>query len=66
MKLMWKRQYELTLVASDSLNENYTKIAINVRDVNDLPPVFPQKHYFETMNEEIPAPFSFLQVKNKH
>lgn len=56
-------QYELTLVASDSLNENHTKIVINVRDVNDLPPVFPQKHYNYTMDEEIPAPFRFLQVK---
>lgn len=57
-------QYELTLVASDSLNENHTKIIISVRDVNDLPPVFPQKNYTYTMDEEIAAPFRFLQVKN--
>lgn len=56
-------QYELTLVASDSLNENHTKIIISVRDVNDLPPVFPQKNYTYTMDEEIAAPFRFLQVK---
>lgn len=59
----WINQYELTLVASDSLNENHTKIIINVRDVNDLPPVFPKKNYNYTMDEEIPAPFRFLQVK---
>lgn len=50
-------------MASDSLNENHTKIIINVRDVNDLPPVFPQKNYNYTMDEEIAAPFRFLQVK---
>lgn len=57
-----RTQYELTLVASDSLNENYTKIIINVRDVNDLPPVFPEKLYCKVMDEEIAAPFPMLQV----
>lgn len=56
------KQYELTLVASDSLNENHTKIIITVRDVNDLPPVFPEKLYCKVMDEEIPAPFPMIQV----
>lgn len=59
----YELQYILTLVASDSLNENHTKIIISVRDVNDLPPVFPQKNYTYTMDEEIAPPFRFLQVK---
>lgn len=50
-------------MASDSLNENHTKIIINVRDVNDLPPVFLQKHYHKIMDEEIAAPFRIMQVK---
>lgn len=52
----------LILVASDSLNENYTKIVVNIKDVNDLPPVFPQKHYEKTMDEEMNAPFKIMQV----
>lgn len=49
-------------MASDSLNENHTKIIITVRDVNDLPPVFPEKLYCKVMDEEIPAPFPMIQV----
>lgn len=56
-------QYDLTLVASDSLNENYTRIIITVRDVNDLPPTFPEKNYSKVMDEEIPAPFPMIQVQ---
>lgn len=55
-------QYELTLVASDSLNENHTKIIITVRDVNDLPPVFPEKLYGKVLDEEMKTPFTMLQV----
>lgn len=49
-------------MASDSLNENYTRITVTVRDVNDLPPVFPEKLYCKVMDEEIPAPFPMIQV----
>lgn len=54
------------LVASDSLNENSTKIAVNVRDVNDLPPVFERSSYNKVMNEERPAPFRMIQVLFKN
>ncbi|XP_058979964.1 neural-cadherin isoform X3 [Musca domestica] len=57
-----RRRYELKLVASDSLNENATTIVINVRDVNDLPPVFPQTLYERTLDEEMKAPFTIMQV----
>lgn len=57
-----KKKYELKLVASDSLNENATTIVINVRDVNDLPPVFPQTLYERTLDEEMKAPFTIIQV----
>lgn len=60
-----QKQYELTLVASDSLNENHTKIIITVRDVNDLPPVFPEKLYCKVMDEEISAPFPMIQVSRQ-
>jgi hypothetical protein len=50
-------------VASDSLNENYTTVVINIKDVNDLPPLFAQTLYEETMNEELDAPFGIIQVE---
>lgn len=55
-------QYNLTLVASDGLNENHTYIVISVRDVNDLKPVFLQSSYVKTMDEELDAPFRIMQV----
>uniref|UniRef100_A0A182MNF4 Cadherin domain-containing protein n=1 Tax=Anopheles culicifacies TaxID=139723 RepID=A0A182MNF4_9DIPT len=55
-------QYHLTLVASDSLNENETIIVINVKDVNDMPPSFPQQVYERTMDEELAVPFPIMQV----
>ncbi|XP_032294367.1 neural-cadherin isoform X5 [Drosophila virilis] len=57
-----RRRYELKLVASDSLNENQTTIVISVRDVNDLPPVFPQTLYERSLNEEMATPFTIMQV----
>lgn len=57
-----KIKYELKLVASDSLNENATTIIISVRDVNDLPPAFPQTLYERTLDEELKAPFTIMQV----
>ncbi|KAG5675458.1 hypothetical protein PVAND_005362 [Polypedilum vanderplanki] len=55
-------QYVLTLVASDSLNENHTTIIINVKDVNDLPPTFPETSYEKTLSEEMDAPYMMMQV----
>ncbi|GLH00437.1 Neural-cadherin [Gryllus bimaculatus] len=56
--------YELTLVASDSLNENQTRVAIRVNDVNDLPPVFDRPLYRAEILEELPGPhpYRLLQV----
>lgn len=50
------------MVASDSLNENETTVIIYVKDVNDLPPVFPQTLYEKSFEEERKPPFSILQV----
>lgn len=50
------------MVASDSLNENYTSIIINVKDVNDMPPVFPETLYEKTFDEEVAAPYMMIQV----
>nr|CAD7587463.1 unnamed protein product [Timema genevievae] len=57
-------QYELTLVASDSLNENETTVVIHVNDVNDLPPVFNSSVYTAVLEEEYsgPHPYGLLQV----
>ncbi|EEB18272.1 predicted protein [Pediculus humanus corporis] len=57
-------QYTLRLSASDSLSENYTTVVINVRDVNDLPPVFSSTMYSATLQEEHegPYPVKLLQV----
>ncbi|XP_037038290.1 neural-cadherin isoform X5 [Bradysia coprophila] len=57
-----RKRYSLTLLATDSLNENFTTIAINIRDVNDLPPVFPQTYYMKSMNEELIPPYGIIQV----
>lgn len=45
-------QYNLTLVASDTLHENFTMVRIHVKDVNDLPPKFGQSLYEATIIEE--------------
>ena len=39
-------------MASDNLNENYTKIVIHVNDVNDNPPVFDRPTYETQITEE--------------
>ena len=58
------RQYELRLTASDSLNENYTRVVIHINDKNDLPPVFSKPLYSATMLEEFegPHPHHLMQV----
>jgi hypothetical protein len=38
-------------------------IIINIKDVNDLPPVFPEAHYEKTMDEETEAPYKMIQVE---
>ena len=57
-------QYDLTLVASDSLNESVTQVVILIKDSNDLPPVFNQTMYVAHALEEMadPLPFKLLQV----
>lgn len=55
------------MVASDNLNENYTKIVIHVNDVNDNPPVFDRPTYETQITEEDDRalPKKVLQVKPK-
>lgn len=55
-------KYDLKLVASDSLNENYTRIVINIKDVNDLPPIFPRNQYERTLDEEFDTPVQIMKV----
>lgn len=45
-------QYELTLVATDSVNEATTKVVILIADVNDRPPEFDRPSYEATIEEE--------------
>lgn len=60
----WRLQYELALVASDSLNENETTVVIRINDKNDLPPVFSQPMYTSQIEEEYSAvlPLKLLKV----
>uniref|UniRef100_A0A6E8VYJ9 Cadherin n=2 Tax=Anopheles coluzzii TaxID=1518534 RepID=A0A6E8VYJ9_ANOCL len=46
------KKYELRLTASDNFKENYTTVLINVRDVNDNPPVFEKSSYRTQITEE--------------
>ena len=55
-------QYELEIMATDTLNEANAKVIIFIRDVNDLPPVFDETSYTaHIFEEEIPIK-SILQV----
>lgn len=58
------QKYDLTLVASDSLNESVTRVVILIKDSNDLPPIFNQTMYTANALEEMvdPLPFKLLQV----
>ncbi|XP_037085943.1 neural-cadherin-like isoform X3 [Pollicipes pollicipes] len=47
-----RNRYELRLVASDNLNENFTDVVIHVRDVNDNPPQFDKPVYQAQITEE--------------
>ena len=55
-------QYELTIVASDSLNEHEAKVVVFIRDVNDLPPVFDNSSYESFILEEEKSVQKILQV----
>lgn len=57
-------QYDLTLVASDSLNENETTVVMRIIDKNDLPPVFSQSVYMAEILEEFTSnlPLKLTQV----
>uniref|UniRef100_A0A182IWE5 Uncharacterized protein n=1 Tax=Anopheles atroparvus TaxID=41427 RepID=A0A182IWE5_ANOAO len=46
------KKYELRLTASDNFKENDTTVLINVRDVNDNPPVFEKSSYRTQITEE--------------
>uniref|UniRef100_A0AAR5P4U7 Neural-cadherin n=1 Tax=Dendroctonus ponderosae TaxID=77166 RepID=A0AAR5P4U7_DENPD len=56
-------RYELTLVASDSLNENYTTVVIHIKDVNDLPPKFNCSSYDREVQEEYPGSYPMLLMQ---
>ncbi|XP_045127513.1 neural-cadherin-like isoform X1 [Portunus trituberculatus] len=47
-----RKRYELTLVATDSVNEATTKVVILIADVNDRPPEFDRPTYEATIEEE--------------
>jgi len=46
------RKFELQLVATDGLNENYTTVVIHINNVNDIPPVFEEYIYEVDISEE--------------
>ncbi len=45
-------QYNLTVVASDALNESECTVVVYLRDLNDLAPVFNQESYLANITEE--------------
>lgn len=47
-----RKMYNLTLVASDTLYENNTRVIIKVKDINDLPPKFDKSTYDTQIYEE--------------
>ena len=57
-------QYELTMVATDSVNEANTTVVIKINDVNDMPPVFDQNIYVAELEEELDygLPVELLKV----
>lgn len=60
-------QYELRLEATRNRKNNYTTVVINVRDVNDNPPVFDRQTYRTQITEEDDRnlPKRILQVSNR-
>ena len=55
-------------MATDSLNENYTTVAIYINNVNDNPPVFDQYIYEIDISEEdvVNLPRKILKVPFLH
>lgn len=49
---LFSLQYELRLEATRNRKNNYTTVVINVRDVNDNPPVFDRQTYRTQITEE--------------
>ncbi|XP_055930144.1 neural-cadherin-like isoform X5 [Argiope bruennichi] len=47
-----RKEYKLTLVASDTLMESSTLVHVKINDINDLPPKFEQPSYITTILEE--------------
>ncbi|XP_070575711.1 neural-cadherin-like isoform X2 [Ptychodera flava] len=47
-----RKEYDLTYVASDGLNENTVNVKVRVANVNDNPPVFQPDEYSATIWEE--------------
>ncbi|XP_064079326.1 neural-cadherin-like isoform X1 [Macrobrachium nipponense] len=47
-----RKRYNLTLVATDSVNEATTQVSIFINDVNDRPPEFDRPIYEATIEEE--------------
>jgi len=59
-----KRQYELTIRATDSVSGVYAEViaSIRVEDVNDCPPEFAQDSYNISVSEAAPFGTSILKV----
>uniref|UniRef100_T1DFT0 Putative cadherin n=1 Tax=Cupiennius salei TaxID=6928 RepID=T1DFT0_CUPSA len=47
-----RKEYNLTLVASDALHESSSLVHVRINDINDLPPKFDQPSYITTILEE--------------
>lgn len=52
IEIFYLHQYELRLEATRNRKNNYTTVVINVRDVNDNPPVFDRQTYRTQITEE--------------
>jgi protocadherin Fat 1/2/3 len=62
-----KKQYELTIRATDSVSGVYAEViaSIRVEDVNDCPPEFSQDAYNVSVSEASPFGTSILKVFSK-
>lgn len=62
-----KRQYELTLRATDSVSGVHAEVLVSilVLDVNDCPPEFTQDSYNISVSEAAPFGTSVLKVYSK-
>ncbi|CAG0882382.1 unnamed protein product, partial [Cyprideis torosa] len=62
-----RNRYDLELTASDSRNENTTRVIINIKDLNDRPPVFDRILYEAQITEETETdePFHVLPALDR-